>query len=179
MNWRMWWTAHFDHGKTHFFPEELKERLLANLEERGMPLLTDLPQGEDYKDWPLHETVEVGLARSGARMVDDSWMQFELVDVLVGFYAADVEWYIDVIRESPPRLELGTPYYKIHGDLHCLCLLPEDRDLLIQKMEAELEKANALRDIDFQRYNEAMKHIRECPYVDPGEDRPVRPLKHA
>lgn len=174
-DWYDWWCLIFEKAKTHLVPEELRERLLQNLKDRGCEIATT--PGGAPKDWAHHETIEGGICRGGARLMTDTWMEFELPGLIFKLYAADVEYYLEVLDDLPERLELGVPYYKLHGDLHCICLLPELKDELERLLTARLEEANAIRDVEFQRWNEKIKELAESPYVDPGPPREHRPIK--
>lgn len=174
-DWYDWWYLIFDNAKTHLVPAELKDELIQNMKRRGCKISGNL---DDGVGWACAETIEGGLCRGGARMATDLWLEFELPGLLFRLYAADVEFYLDRLRDAEPRLELRTVYYKLHGDLHCVCLLPEVKDELEQLLTARLEEANAIRDVEFQAFNEVMQSI-DCSYIDPGAPREHRLIKDA
>jgi len=149
-----WYRIVFLEGKTHFVPDVLKEGIVKNMESRGSPVNYDFPLGGGIK-----KIEEAGLSRGGSCHVDDSDMIFDLPGVSVRVETRDVGYFLSDIREEKERLETGIPYFKIHGRFHCLCLLPEHREILIAQMEKRLSEALAIAKVERERLEKGMADI--------------------
>lgn len=160
-----WYIAIYENAKTHYFPEILKDAILTNLENRGCTLYRDFPGGN------LKEVREIGLSLMQPCMTDTSWMPHLLPGVVFNTETREMEFFLDEIKNSPIRLELGTPYYKIHGKFHCVCLIEEHRNMLIKSMEEKLEEARAITELENRLFNERLKEA-QTSFVNLSE-RPV------
>lgn len=145
-----WWFLTFDNAKAHLVPAELKDELIQNMEHRGHKVC----------DGPgVRKTDEGGISRGGAKLATDIRMRFELPGLAFHVYATDVKFFLDSLRDAELRLELRTVYYKLHGDLQCICLLPEIKDELERLLTARLEEANAIRNVKLRALNKARQNI--------------------
>jgi len=169
-----WWRAIFDNAKTHFIPDEIKDAILKNLADRKCRTAVGFAK---ELGGPLSEAKEIGLTLGMPCSTEDSHMEFDLEGTMLVVETREVGYFLDEIREAPERLDIADPYYKIHGKWHCVCLLPEHRKKLIKLMEAKLPEANAITELENQRFNEALAKIRkktkvmitERPTVQIGE----------
>ncbi len=172
-----WWVIVFDNGKTHFVPEQLRERLIQNMKDRGCSVC---PSPPSKPNWTMHVVDGGGVCAGGARWKGESVLKFELSDgFTVKFFSSDAEMFLDKLITLKERLELGEPYVKLHGDLHCLCLPISARDELIGQMKARHAEIVATASADNSAWNHVVQALRMSPYVAEISDRPVQGLKEA
>lgn len=161
-----WWNILFERAKTHLVPEELKDALIENLAARGCEAVrpTIVQSG--------------GICRGGARLADESWMTFQLPGLEFKLYATDVDSYLIELGTLGERFELGRHYYKLHGDLHVVCLLPEHKESLERQLTERFAEAVAIADIDNARMNRRMAELSRSPYISaPHAPRIGRPIR--
>jgi len=157
----MWWCLLFEKAKTHTVPDVLKSNIIENMKDRGRDLCV-----VEENERGHHKIKEGGICLGGARLMDESRMTFYLPGLRLTLFASDVEHYIDQVTYAHERLELTSPYYKLHGYLHCLCLLPFMRRELEEQLRTRADEAKALAAIDAKRWNAAMEKLKDCPHVD-------------
>lgn len=153
INKTKWWRVCPDCTKTHFFPDGLKGAVTKSLEERGVKM----PEKDTWQAVKEIEECGVDLAMSGP--VDQKWFEFDLQGFKFGFWATEVEFFLRRLKKLELRDEIGVSYYKLHGAHHCACLRPEDRELLIRRMEQKLDEANAIREVENREFNDRIKDI--------------------
>ncbi len=148
-----------DMAKTHYVPDTLHDAVVANLKHRGHPVF-DLATR-------CHKIVDNGGMDLGASIMVDvqNWMEFDIEGLTFSFRASEVEAFLVQLQKLPERLELGTPYYKLHGAYQCLCLLPAMRDKLIADMSERLEEANAMRELENQEWNRRLEKLNKSSFV--------------
>lgn len=168
-----WYRAVFDGAKTHFFPEVLKDAILKNLEDRDCKI----DKSFTAYGGPLIEVEEIGLTLGLSCLMDMSYTSHNLNDVIFTTETREVEYFLGELRDAKERLELGIPYYKIHGRYHCVCLLPEQRDQLIHLMEEKLPEAMAIADAENDKFNKGLERLANNRAI--LNPRPVRKMVEA
>lgn len=153
-----WYLTIWENSKAHVTPEPLQEKLVENIKSRGGNPLNI------YGSW-CKKVKKAGIALGGARRVDESIIDFEIDGLTLGFFARDAEWYYSYLQELPSRLELGQEYYKMHGDLHCVCLLPRQKEELLRQMEERLPEIQALEAIEVEKWNNVVDALKDSPNV--------------
>jgi hypothetical protein len=143
-----WWRVIYENGKTHFIPEPLKVGVLANLVSRGLRVRQrdDVPAGFS----PLDKTTEGWVDFGGGAFKDETWYTFDISGLQMKFRARDLDEYYEVLGKLGVRKELSEDYYKLHGFLSCLCLLPDQRGQLLHDIAAKLPEARAVAEAEFQ-----------------------------
>lgn len=150
-----WYRAIFDGAKTHFFPEVLKAALLTNMENRGCKIDTTFTA----YGGPLVEVEEIGVTLGMSCLMDMSYTSHKLDDIVFTTETRELEYFLGELKETNERLELGIPYYKIHGRFHCVCFLPEQRAQLIRLMKEKLPEAMAIADAENDAFNRGLEKL--------------------
>ena len=158
MSEEKWYGLVFNDVKIHRMPESLKDLIMESLSNR---FLISLEMG----DFELKEIQQVGLDAGGMVSINDDRMRFPVGGTTCLIFAHQVEFFLELLQNAEPRYEIGVPYYKIHDWLNCLCLTPEHREELIQGIQKELGKANALREASNQEFNETLTELNKSGLV--------------
>lgn len=148
-----WYRVVFKNAKTHHFPGCIGGRVLSNLTGRGCIVY------EDFFYGAIKEVSEVGVSLGAPCMTDTSWSYFDLPGAQFGVETRELDYFLDKLKSLKERMEFGFPYYKLHGRLHCVCLLPEHRSFLIEKMEKYLPEALAIAEVENKKFNEVLSKV--------------------
>ena len=142
-----WWFIGNPEGpwKSHLFPDAIKDRLLKNLEQRGMDIHPAHPK------FALKTVTKLGIDAGGVCRSDEHWIEYQLDGAVFTLPVTQVDIYLDMLQTTLERLELGTPYYKLHGAWFCVCLMPKDRTELLKQMTQRLPEAQALVELENQK----------------------------
>lgn len=140
-----WFMIQSNYAKTQFVPMELLYPVYQSMREQGLP------------DQSVHTT-------DCARFKDSSLSKFKVpvkskMNVLfdglsIQVAAEDLPRLRWKLLHAPQREINGTPYYKIHGTDHTICLTPEQLQGLTTTLKYKLEKANQLTAQDYSLYNQ-------------------------
>lgn len=129
--------------KAHIIPKALVEDVTLNLVARGLPSYTQ-------------KVIEsCGLDRRGMCMTTRSIQDLEVDGLTVHVPSEHVEHFLHKLENLGVRTEIGQPYYKLHSWLMCVCLTPEQRDILLSELRRVLPEANALAQLEHQQWMEA------------------------
>lgn len=129
-----WSRVIFSGALAHFTPTALKDAVIENIVSRGAVVSKEFP---GRPGWPIEDDLkEIGLHLGGSTIVDEPWMDVSVGGVVFKFLARDFDLVLYKIENAKPRHELGRTTYKVHGDLHCIVLLPQQRKALIRSMRA-------------------------------------------
>jgi hypothetical protein len=161
-----WFRQIFENAKTHLYPLTLESRLRRNWHARGFRKHPGVEDAGGPPDWPYHETPSSSLCLGGMGMKGETWEHFHLPGLDLAFLAREVESYLIHLEQLGPRLELNRRYYKLHGALHCVCLLPSHRDRLLGQMRDRLPVANAIAAAEAVQFNQAMDSANRHPLID-------------
>ena len=174
MKW--WWVRDPDVGgwKSHCFPNPLKNRLLRNLENRGLRL----PKPGEFCALHVFEG-KFELDAGGSCFADEPKLEYKVDELAVIVPVTQFEMWFDGLYKQKKRLELGVPYYKVHTWLHCLCLLPRQLMDLLERMEVRLEEANALAELENQRFNQMLRDAKARKVPLAMQERVVKEMKQA
>lgn len=159
-----WWQTLFSNAKSHIFPLTLRPRLERNFKDRGFELLE--PPEHILKFWASRETTEAGLHLGGMGWKFDSWEEFFLPGLKLKLLSRQVEDYLECLENLGPRSELGRPYYKLHGDRQCLCLLPQHREHLLGLLRERLPVAREIGAIEAKEINRRLDAMNKHPNID-------------
>lgn len=157
MKW--WWIGDGGYGtdrdenavswKTHIFPEPLKDKILKSLKERGMTI----PKKDHVL--ALKTTDDFALDGGGPCSADEPFRDYQLDGLKFSMPVTQIEFFFYNLRDDlKPRDDIGATYYKTCGAWHCICLRPEDREMLLEQIEKDLPEVRALVEIENQRWNE-------------------------
>ena len=159
MNIEKWWGLILNKGiKVHRMSESLKDLILESLSNR---FLISLEMG----DFELKEIQRVGLDAGGMVSINDDRMRFSVGGTTCLIFAHQVEFFLEILQNAKPRYEIGVEYYKIHDWLSCLCLTSKHREELIQGIQQEISKANALKEASNQEFNETLTEMNKSGLV--------------
>lgn len=161
-----WLRRVFKKIKTHVYPFTLRPRLHRNWEARGFEQADPLSGWP--KDWAYQEITgqEQGIGVNRMGFEDETWENFKLPGLTLSISVHDLETYMDHVSRMPERLELGRPYYKIYGDHHCICLLPQHYELLKKLLIKQWPKAKAIAEAEAVKFNRRFEEINKSPFVD-------------
>jgi hypothetical protein len=158
-----WERVVFTNAKSHVFPVTLRSKLMENFSARNFEINHDF---QDMYGGPIHEAKEMGLCLPGMQFVNESWEDFKLPGLKVSIITRDVEWFVKRLDKFGPRFELGKPYYKLHGDLTCLCLLPDNFTSLKKQLIERLPLALATAAIDAKEFNKRVESMNTHPNIN-------------
>lgn len=153
---KKWGVFIFHRAKSHFIPVGLRGVIISDMEKRRCTLSRSL------------EVDSCSVCLGGARLASDMVMEFPLLGTVFKFYASDLDHYYEALRHAELRESLGEPYYKLHGDLHVLCLTPSDKEELENAISKKLPEANAIRAVETEQWRKVMSELREHPNIDFG-----------
>jgi hypothetical protein len=145
-----WSRVIFSGALTHFMPTPLKARLIGNIVSRGGKISKEW---SGKPGWPVKDDLKrVALHLGGSTFVNEPWVEVPMGGVTFSFLARDFRMVLYKIENAKPRHELGQTTYKIHGDLHCIVLLPQQRTALIHRMRARTDDADDVFDAFIQEW---------------------------
>lgn len=154
-----WRITVFYNAKVHVYPTELMSRLKENWRLRGFQIRSD----EGYEE---REITEAWICGSPSGFIDESHEEIQLPGLTFSMRVREADYFYDKIVKLDKRLELGRPYYKLHGWISTICLLPTHRELLEKELAKRLPKARAIADAEAVEFNRRIDEMNKSPYVD-------------
>jgi len=158
-----WWRIVFDNAKTHVFPLTLKPRLVRNFARRGFRVME--PPKHAPRDWASQEVSEAGLCLGGPGWKFEHWETFQLPGLKLKLLARESDYWLEHLEHLNPRLDVTRPFYKLHGDHHCVILLPEHFKLLKQQMRDRLPELRAIAAAEEIEIDKSLEKLAKSPFV--------------
>ena len=146
-----WHRITFGQGrtKTHTAPGCLLADLIDDLRKRGhepAPILRPPCDGDveiEYRS-PVLRTRMWCLDMGGMVCTDEPWITVRVDNLPIEVRACDVRDHVQrLARYEVRRFSSGRAYYKIHGWMHCIVLLPRQFRAFTAGVEASVEHAEA------------------------------------
>jgi hypothetical protein len=158
-----WWQTIFHNAKSHVFPVTLKPRLMRNFARRGFELME--PPESYPRDWASKEVQKAGLCLGGGGWQFEVWEPFQLPGLRLEFRAREVEMLLEHCEHLSPRFDVKRPFYKLHGDRHCVILLPQHFEALKQQMRERLPQMRAIAAAEEAEIDKRLAEIAKSPFV--------------
>jgi len=137
-----WSRVIFRGAKTHFVPTRLRDTVVADLKNRGSSVSDAYP---DKLGWPIDDDItSIGVASGGFTYVGVPIIDVRLGTVRVRFSVDDLEPFYYQLQGLKKRHELGETTYKLHGNMHCIVLLPQQRTALLHRMPKLFDQADQM-----------------------------------
>lgn len=130
---------------SHAISETLLTPVMESLHERGLL---------NYKVDEIVDPLSFDLP--GMASMDRKELKVEIDGLTIEMPCTDWELIHGMLKRREVRTDAAAPYFKLHGFLRCICLTPEQRDEMLAQMAAQMQEANAFREIENRRFNDAM-----------------------
>jgi len=147
------WKAHV--VSANLIPDlelELLERAETEAKEQGTPIFTTLSVKDNV----------VGLDLPGMIMKDRSIRTVDIDGLTLEMPSQDWESLLAEVKLLQKRVfASGLGYYKIHAHFYCLVLTPEQRNIMIKAMEAQLAEAAVEGEADDKRFADGLRKLNE------------------
>ena len=151
--------------KAHVVSEELLPYLQRDLAERyaaDQNTTVGQSSGRDSPDFTVDPVLEntVGLDLPGMMMATRTLRTVVVDGLTVSIPSQDWSNILSNIKlEAVRKFSSGVEYYKVHDRFYCLTLSIEQRNMLVEAMEAQSEVAEIEADADDSRLAEAINEI--------------------
>lgn len=142
--------------KPHVLPDTLVDKISESLTNRGIGFIKGIRDLEQHK---------VHLDLGGSVFTNEPIIEAYVDDLEVTVFAIHHKWFLKELLNGPLRTDAELPYYKLHGKYCCLCITPEQRDILLKEWQDAAEEAEDLARESVERFEKIAEELASNPNV--------------